>query len=149
MRVTQATFSFLPDFTDDEIKAQLQYAIDNGWALAVEYTDDPHPRNSYWEMWDLPMFEVTDPSGVFYEVEKCREAFPNFYIKVTAYDPRHCRQTTAFDMIINRPSEEPGFRLDRTETNDRHMQYTIHSYAAEKPHGERYENSSAGSNGKK
>ena len=147
MRITQATFSFLPDFTDEEIKAQLQYAIDNGWALAVEYTDDPHPRNSYWEMWDLPMFEVTDSAGVFYEVEKCREVFPNRYIKVTAYDPRHCRQTTAFDMIVNRPAEEPGFRLDRTETTDRHMQYAIHSYAADRPHGERY--GSHGNNGKR
>ncbi|HVE47916.1 MAG TPA: ribulose bisphosphate carboxylase small subunit [Acidimicrobiales bacterium] len=149
MRITQATFSFLPDFNDEEIKAQIAYAIDNGWALAVEYTDDPHPRNSYWEMWDLPMFDVTDAAGVFYEVEKCREAFPNHYIKVTAYDPRHCRQTTAFDMIVNRPAEEPGFRLDRTETNDRHMNYTIHSYAAEKPHGERYSNSGNRSNGKR
>ena len=65
MRITQGTFSFLPDLTDDEIKAQIRYAIANGWALAVEYTDDPHPRNSYWEMWDLPMFDVVDASGVF------------------------------------------------------------------------------------
>lgn len=146
MRITQGTFSFLPDFSDDEIKAQLQYAIDNGWALAVEYTDDPHPRNSYWEMWDLPMFDVTDAAGVFYEVTKAREAFPNHYIKVTAYDPRHCRQTTAFDFIINRPPEEPGFRLQRTEANDRHMNYTVESYAAQEPHGQRYQ--SNGSNGK-
>ena len=39
MRVTQATFSFLPEFSDDEIKLQLQYAIDNEWALSVEFTD--------------------------------------------------------------------------------------------------------------
>lgn len=144
MRVTQATFSFLPDFDDDEIKAQLQYALDNHWALSVEYTDDPHPRNSYWDMWDLPMFDIEDAAGAFVEVKKCREAFPNYYIKVTAYDPRPGRQTTAFDFIVNRPNEEPGFRLDRTETNDRHMHYTLHSYAAEAPHGNRY-----GSNGSK
>ncbi len=46
MRITQGTFSFLPDFNKDEIKAQIQYAIDNGWALAVEFTDDPHPRSA-------------------------------------------------------------------------------------------------------
>src|SRR6266498_2073340 len=122
MRITQGTFSFLPDFSDDEIKAQIQYAIDNQWAVAVEFTDDPHPRNTYWEMWDLPMFDVQDASGALYEVNKCREAYPNHYIKITAYDPRHCRQTTAFDLIVNRPPEEPGFRLDRQEANDRHVQ---------------------------
>lgn len=138
MRVTQGTFSFLPDLTDDEIKAQLQYAIDNGWALSVEYTDDPHPRNSYWEMWDLPMFDVPDAAGAIFEVQRCREAFPNHYVKVTAYDPRHCRQTTAFDFLVQRPAQEPGFRLERTDVNDRRMQYRIHAYATDSPRGERY-----------
>ena len=45
MRITQGTFSYLPDLTDDEIRAQVQYAVDRGWAVAVEFTDDPHPRN--------------------------------------------------------------------------------------------------------
>jgi ribulose-bisphosphate carboxylase small chain len=61
MRITQGTFSYLPDFTDDEIKAQAQYCLVNGWAISVEYTDDPHPRNVYWEMWGLPIFDLTDP----------------------------------------------------------------------------------------
>ncbi len=140
MRITQGCFSHLPDLTDDEIRAQVQYALDNGWAVAVEFTDDPHPRNAYWEMWGLPMFEIRDPAGALMEVNNCREAFPNHYIKVSFYDPRHCRQTTALDFIVNRPAEEPGFRLDRTEQNDRHIAYTVHSYAAERPHGERYLN---------
>jgi ribulose-bisphosphate carboxylase small chain len=139
MRITQGTFSFLPDFTKDEIKAQIQYSIDNGWALAIEFTDDPHPRNAYWEMWELPMFDITDASAVNYEVEKCIEAYPNHYVKVVAYDPSPHRQTTGLDFIVNRPAEEPGFRLDRTESNDRHIFYTMHSYATEKPHGERYQ----------
>ena len=138
MRVTQATFSFLPELTEDEIKLQLQYAIDNEWALSVEFTDDPHPRNSYWEMWDLPMFEIKDAAAAFYEVQKCREAYPNHYVKVTAYDPRPCRQTTAFDFIVNRPAEEPGFQLERTEVHDRKQNYTIRAYATNQPHGQRY-----------
>jgi ribulose-bisphosphate carboxylase small chain len=138
MRLNQGTFSFLPDFDDDEIKAQIQYMLDNGWSVSVEYTDDPHPRNNLWEMWGLPMFDLEDPAGALYEINKCREAFPNHYIKVNAFDPRHARQTTALSFIVNRPAEEPGFRLDRQESNDRHIQYTLHSYAAEQPHGYRY-----------
>ena len=41
MRVTQGTFSFLPDLTDEQIEAQIHYALRNGWAISVEYTDDP------------------------------------------------------------------------------------------------------------
>lgn len=138
MRLRQGTFSTLDDFTDDEIKAQIQYMLDNKWAVSVEFTDDPHPRNAYWEMWGLPMFDLADASAIMMEVNKCREAYPNQYVKVNAYDARLTKQTTALSFIVNRPAEEPGFRLDRTETNDRHIEYTLHSYAADKPHGERY-----------
>ena len=90
MRVTQGTFSFLPDLTDEQIEAQIQYALTHGWAMSVEYTDDPHPRNSYWEMWGLPMFDaarMTDVEIVLREVRACREAHPSHYIKLIAYDP--------------------------------------------------------------
>ena len=76
MRITQGTFSYLPDFTDDEIAAQIGYALDRGWAVAVEFTDDPHPRNVLWEMWGLPMFGLTDPAGAMQEVLACRAAYP-------------------------------------------------------------------------
>lgn len=148
MRITQGTFSFLPDLTDEEIKAQIEYAIGNGWAIAVEFTDDPHPRNALWEMWDLPMFDINDGDAALYEVNKCREAYPNHYIKVVAYDSSPHRATTALDFIVHRPAEEPGFRLDRQESNDRHIQYTLHPYAVEKPHGERYQTDGK-ANGKK
>ena len=72
MRITQGTFSYLPDLTDDEIAAQIQYALDQGWAVAVEFTDDPHPRNVLWEMWGLPMFDIADAAAGMHEVTACR-----------------------------------------------------------------------------
>ncbi|HEY3239903.1 MAG TPA: ribulose bisphosphate carboxylase small subunit, partial [Acidimicrobiia bacterium] len=125
MRLTQGTFSYLPDLSDEEIAAQAAYAIKNEWALAVEFTDDPHPRNVYWEMWGLPMFDIADPAALLYEVKKCREAFPNQYIKVSAYDSRLGRQTTALSFLVNRPPDEPGFRLERQEAGDRQIRYTL------------------------
>ena len=47
MRVTQGCFSFLPDLTDEQISAQVQYCLGKGWAVNIEFTDDPHPRNTY------------------------------------------------------------------------------------------------------
>jgi ribulose-bisphosphate carboxylase small chain len=138
MRITQGTFSYLPDLTDEQIKAQIQYGINNGWAIAVEHTDDPHPRNAYWEMYGLPMFDLKDPAAIMLEVNGCRKTFPNHYIKVSGYDSRYTKQTTALSFIVNRPAEEPGFRLDRQESNDRVVRYTLHSYATEQPSGQRY-----------
>src|SRR5215469_14472398 len=57
MRITQGCFSYLPDLTDEQITAQVQFCLDKGWAVNIEFTDDPHPRNTYWEMWGLPMFD--------------------------------------------------------------------------------------------
>src|SRR5918994_1978290 len=105
MRITQGTFSFLPDFTDEEITAQVQYCLDNDWPISIEFTDDPHPRNTYWEMWGLPMFDLRDPAGVLLEVNACRTAKPNTYIRLTAYDASLGRQTTALSFIVQRPAD--------------------------------------------
>jgi ribulose-bisphosphate carboxylase small chain len=138
MRITQGTFSYLPDLTDDEIRAQVQYAVDRGWAVAVEFTDDPHPRNVLWEMWGLPMFGIADAAAAMHDVTQCRAAYPGYYVRVSAYDASLGRQTTALSFIVNRPVAEPGFRLDRQEASDRRIRYSLHPYAADQPSGERY-----------
>jgi ribulose-bisphosphate carboxylase small chain len=138
MRLTQGQFSFLPDLTEEQIKKQVQYALDHGWPISIEYTDDPHPRNSYWEMHGLPMFDVKDAVAIVGDIMKAIEAHPNSYVKVNAYDARLGRQTTAMSFIVGRPANEAGFRLDRTEWSDRQIKYGIHSYATEEPVGERY-----------
>jgi ribulose-bisphosphate carboxylase small chain len=142
MRITQGTFSFLPDFTDDQIADQIRYALDHGWAMSVEYTDDPHPRNSYWEMWGPPMFDLgtEEADVVIREVRACREAHPDHYVKLNAYDSSLGRQTTALSFIVGRPGHEPGYRLDRTEGPDRVLRYRLHPYAVDRPAGRRYAN---------
>jgi ribulose-bisphosphate carboxylase small chain len=40
--------------------------------------------------------------------------------------------------IVNRPKNEPGFGLVRQEVEGRHVRYTVHSYATEKPESQRY-----------
>ena len=84
------------------------------------------------------MFDLEDPAGAVMEVNRCREAFPNHYIRVNAYDPIHGRPTIALQFMVSRPKHEPGFRLDRQEWNDRRIHDTLHYFAAEQPHGERY-----------
>jgi ribulose-bisphosphate carboxylase small chain len=96
-------FSYLPDLTDEEILLQLAYALENGWAISVEFTDDPTPRNNLWDMWGLPMFDQPEPAGALHEINACRAAYPDRYIKVSAYDARHGRGTTALSFLVNHP----------------------------------------------
>jgi ribulose-bisphosphate carboxylase small chain len=137
-RLTQGQFSFLPPLTDAQITAQVQYALAHGWAVSVEYTDDPHPRNTYWEMFGNPMFDLKDPAGILMEINACRKTFPNHYIRVTAFDSTRGWETPRMSYIVNRPANEPGFRLVRQEVDGRNVRYTIESYAAQAPEGERY-----------
>ena len=137
-RLTQGQFSYLPDLTDKQITAQIEYALGKNWALGVEYTDDPHPRNTYWEMYGNPMFDLKDASAILTEVNACRKTFPNHYIRVTAFDATQGVESVQMSYIVNRPKKEPGFGLTRQEIGGRQIQYTVHSYATDKPEGERY-----------
>ena len=138
MRLTQGTFSYLPDLTDDQIASQVQYCIDQGWAVSVEHTDDPHPRNTYWEMWGHPMFDNPDAAAVLYEVNECRKVYGDRYIRVLAFDSTKGWESIRINFIVNRPEKEPGFRLHREEGPGRTVRYAISSYAADRPSGERY-----------
>ena len=138
MKVTQGQFSFLPDLTDEEITKQIDYALSNGWSLAVEHTDDPHPRNYYWSMWGTPMFDLHDAAGVMIEVKACRAANPQDYVKVLAFDSRKGFESIRMSFMVQRPAYEPGFELVRQEGPGRTVRYTLRSYATGKPQGERY-----------
>ena len=137
-RITQGQFSFLPDLTDAQITVQIKWALRHGWAVGVEYTDDPHPRNTYWEMFGMPMFDLKDPAGILMEINNCRKTFPHHYIRVLAFDSTRGGESLAMSFIVNRPANEPGFSLVREERNGRSMGYTVRSYATERPEGERY-----------
>jgi ribulose-bisphosphate carboxylase small chain len=137
-RITQGQFSFLPDLTDAQITAQIKYALKNNWAVSVEYTDDPHPRNTYWELFGMPMFDLKDPAGILMEINNCRKTFPNHYIRVMAFNSNRGVESPSMSFIVNRPKVEPGFGVSRQEVDGRNIRYTVHSSATDKPEGERY-----------
>jgi ribulose-bisphosphate carboxylase small chain len=139
MKLTQGAFSFLPDLTDEQISKQIQYAIDKSWAISIEYTDDPHPRNNYWEMWGLPLFDVKDPAAILFEVNMAKKAKPNYYVKVSCFDNARGTESCVLSFIAQRPAYEPGFKLIRQEAEGRRLVYTLESYSVDaKPEGERY-----------
>jgi len=138
-RLTQGCFSLLPDLTDDQIKKQIDYLAKSGFAISIEYTDDPHPRNPYWEMWGLPLFDLPDSAAIFYELAAARKAHPGVYIKINAFNNARGVESTACSFITNRPTFEPGFYLTRQEGKGRNIIYTIQSYAVQSAtEGSRY-----------
>ena len=140
MRLTQGCFSFLQNLTDEQIKAQINYCLKKGWAIGIEWTDDPHPRNTYWELWGLPLFDANDAAAIMFEIEECKKFAAEGYIKVVAFDSERGTESSAMSFIISRPKYEPGFFLERQEVEGRQIKYTISSYATtQKPEGFRYQ----------
>nr|WP_295463716.1 ribulose bisphosphate carboxylase small subunit [Mesorhizobium sp.] len=124
MRITQGCFSFLPDLTDDQIVSQIEYCLRNEWAIGLEYTDDPHPRNTYWEMWGNPMFDLKDAAGVMMELAQCRKAFGDAYIRVNAFDSTRGFETVRMSFIVNRPKVEPRLAMTRADVRGRTQTYS-------------------------
>jgi len=138
MRITQGCYSFLPDLTDEQIQTQVQYCLDRGYGVNIEFTDDPHPRNTYWEMWGQPMFDLKDAAGVLTELTACRKTFGDRYIRISAFDSSHGWESVKLSFIVNRPAEEGGFFLERQEIEGRAVRYTTRAYSAQLPEGQRY-----------
>jgi ribulose-bisphosphate carboxylase small chain len=137
-KLTQGQFSYLPELTDAEVSLQIEYGLKRGYAWSVEFTDDPHPRNTYWEMFGMPMFDLRDAAGVLLEVQNCRKTFPQHYIRLVAFDSTRGVESIVMSFIVNRPAREPGFALLRAEMQGRTQRYSVHGYAADRPEGERH-----------
>lgn len=125
MRITQGAFSFLPDLTDAQISAQVQYCLDKGWAISLESTDDPHPRNTYWEMWANPMFDLQDAAGAMTELAECRAANPDTYIRLSAFDSTRGWEAVRLSFLVSRPAVEKRYKIERTEGPGRLQRYAI------------------------
>ena len=117
MRVTQGCFSFLPDLTDEQITAQVQYCLEKGWAVNIEFTDDPHPRNTYWDMWGLPMFDLRDAAGIMMELNECRKVYGDRYIRMSAFDSSHGWESR--QAVVHRQPAEGGAGLPSRTTRNR------------------------------
>ena len=121
------TFSYLPPLSDNEIARQVDYITGNGWTPCLEFADSEtayvgsdssirfgavssgYQDNRYWVFWKLPMFGCTDPNQVLNEVNNCRRAFPDCYIRLVAFDAIRQVQITGF--LVHRP---PSARDSKT-----------------------------------
>jgi ribulose-bisphosphate carboxylase small chain len=127
MKVTQGCFSFLPDLSDEQIAQQVEYCLRQEWSIGIEHTDDAHPRNTYWEMWGNPMFDLKDAAGVMMEIRDCRKANPEHYIRLNAFDSTRGWETVRMSFVVTRPKNEPKFDLTRTDVRGRTVNYQMSS----------------------
>ena len=96
MHITQGTFSYLPDLTDEQIGAQVRYALDHGLGdVGGVHRRPPSPQLVLGDVGPADVRPARRRRRCMREVRACREAYPEHYIKVIAYDASYGRQTIA------------------------------------------------------
>jgi hypothetical protein len=136
-RITQGQFSFLPDLSDEQITAA-RVRAEEQLAVGIEYTDDPHPRNTYWEMYGNPMFDLQGPRGHPDGDQRLPQDLPQ------PLRPRHrlrldARLGDAAHVLHRQPARhEPASASRAPRLTAGSIRYRISSYATDKPEGERY-----------
>ncbi len=95
------TFSYLPQLDRLHVARQVQYLLKEALIPAIEYVREPHPNDHYWSMWKLPLFGARAAEDVLAEIEACKAAHPDCYIKLTGYDRQ--RQTQPVSFVVHRP----------------------------------------------
>jgi ribulose-bisphosphate carboxylase small chain len=127
------TFSFLPPLSDGEISRQVDYIVRNGWTPCLEFADATQAYaddvstirlrgnavplyydNRYWTMWKLPMFGCTDGQQVLREIQNCRRAFPDAYLRLVGFDA--IRQVQVAGLLVNRPASVRDYQSPSTRS---------------------------------
>jgi ribulose-bisphosphate carboxylase small chain len=101
------TFSYLPPLNGEQVAKQIQYFMQRGWIAGIEFSQQPNPRTAYWHWWKLPMFGFQSPDDVLTELEACRSAHPDSYIRLTAYDTQRQGQVMAFVVAQPQGPDQP------------------------------------------
>jgi ribulose-bisphosphate carboxylase small chain len=74
-------------------------------------------------MWGNPMFDLKDAKGIMMEIDACRKAHSNSYIRINAFDSTRGWETVRMSFIVNRPKVEPKLEMTRTDVRGRSQSY--------------------------
>ena len=72
-------------------------------------------------------------------IRACREAHPQSYVKVNAFDSTQGWETVRLSFIVQRPADEAGFHLVREEGPGRIVRYSVRSRGEAVPRPQAHE----------
>ena len=79
--------SYLAQLDEHQLARQIQYLLNEGFVPAIEYVRQPDPHDHYWGMWKLPLFQTRTAEDVLTEIQACKAAHPDCFIKVIGLRP--------------------------------------------------------------
>ncbi|MQL41299.1 hypothetical protein EI012_25640 [Escherichia coli] len=112
------TLSYLPPLSVESLTKEVEYLLRKGWVPCLEFElehgfvyreNNKSPGyydGRYWTMWKLPMFGCSDASQVLKELEECKKAYPNAFVRIIGFDNK--RQVQCISFIAYKP---PSFEV--------------------------------------
>jgi ribulose-bisphosphate carboxylase small chain len=132
MRALPGAFAFLPDLTEEQIRRQVDYCLEQGWAIAIETADDVRPRDTPWQGFGGPLAGARETGAVMARIAACRQAHPTHHLRINALDAAEGGATIRLSFIISRPRQETAFRTERSEPVMRSMRYRGQPFPVER-----------------
>ena len=101
------TLSYLPPLSDEQIAKQVEFMIRQnlipclefdkvGTVSRTNFQGSGYYDGRYWTMWKLPMFGCNDASQVLAEVQECKKAYPDCFVRVLGFDNKRQVQIAGF-----------------------------------------------------
>ncbi|KAL6007465.1 Rbcs-1p [Asimina triloba] len=109
------TLSYLPTLTSEQLLKEVEYLLRKGWVPCLEFDkvgfvyrenhrSPGYYDGRYWTMWKLPMFGCTDAAQVLKELDECKKAYPEDFVRIIGFDNK--RQVQCISFIAYKP---PGY----------------------------------------
>jgi ribulose-bisphosphate carboxylase small chain len=95
--------SYLAQLDEHQLARQIRSLLNEGLVPAIEYVRQPDPHDHYWGMWKLPLFQARAVEDVLTEIQACKAAHPDCFIKLIGYDRQ--RQTQAVSLAVHQPRQ--------------------------------------------
>jgi len=92
--------SYLPPMTADEIRAQINWVMQNDWDCIIEHVEPARASEGYWYMWKLPLFGIRDVDAVLREADNCGAENPSHHVRISGIDK--IKQTMGFSLVTRR-----------------------------------------------
>jgi ribulose-bisphosphate carboxylase small chain len=96
-------FARIVRFSEEQIRRELQDCQRLGWALVIEHTADASANNRYWNRWGIPIHDPEDSEAVMHEINACREAYPEHYIRVNACEAARGQARIRHSLLVHSP----------------------------------------------
>jgi ribulose-bisphosphate carboxylase small chain len=127
------TFSFLPDLTDEQIRAQVQYCLDQGWAVNGGVHRRPASPQHLLGHVGHPMFDLKDGAG-HDRAGRVPQGLRRPLHPATAFDSTPGWESVRLSFIVNRPAGRAG--LPRSAGGRDGRCATPRAYATDRPAGD-------------